>query len=252
SPPAPRRRWRGRASVIFAGAGQDGRRRARTRRLCPNKVDLLPLRRRGRRDDERARTGHVDSSPSDDRAPGPPRAAPRGPVPPPPPRGPAGPPPGPRPPMPPPPAPRFHGPGGPVPPPGARPGPAGPVPAAPYPPPAPRRRASRPVVWTAAIMSALVSITAAAAAVVLLVAQGGQAPDSPERTPVDLSSRYSPELAEPPTAVEIDVSAHPVYDLAMPEPVDCPIPELDASSDSSWEAFSAELGGCLNDLWRPR
>src|SRR5690606_13040043 len=165
---------------------------------------------------------------------------------------PAGPPPGPRPPMPPPPAPRFHGPGGPVPPPGARPGPAGPVPAAPYPPPAPRRRASRPVVWTAAIMSALVSITAAAAAVVLLVAQGGQAPDSPERTPVDLSSRYSPELAEPPTAVEIDVSAHPVYDLAMPEPVDCPIPELDASSDSSWEAFSAELGGCLNDLWRPR
>ncbi|WP_241485045.1 neutral zinc metallopeptidase [Nocardiopsis potens] len=108
------------------------------------------------------------------------------------------------------------------------------------------------MVWTAAIMSALVSLTAAAAAVVLVVAQGGQAPEPSDRPAVDLSSRYSPELSEPPREVEIDVSAHPVYDLPMPEPVDCPIPDLDPASDASWEAFSAELGPCLNDLWRPR
>ncbi|MFW5419181.1 neutral zinc metallopeptidase [Nocardiopsis sp. CNT-189] len=101
-------------------------------------------------------------------------------------------------------------------------------------------------------MSALVSLTAVAAAVVLVVAQGGQAPGPSERPAVDLSPHYSPELSEPPRAVEIDVSSHPVYDLPMPEPVDCPIPDLDPGSDASWEAFSAELGPCLNDLWRPR
>ncbi|WP_017623611.1 neutral zinc metallopeptidase [Nocardiopsis chromatogenes] len=38
----------------------------------------------------------------------------------------------------------------------------------------------------------------------------------------------------------------------MPETVDCAVPDLDPSSDASWDRFTSELGVCLNDLWRPR
>ncbi|GAB3491093.1 neutral zinc metallopeptidase [Nocardiopsis coralliicola] len=127
---------------------------------------------------------------------------------------------------------------------------------APYRPPGPsappqRKAASRALVWTAAGTAAAVSLTAALAAGALVAAQVGAATD-PARQAVDPSTGYNPELTVPPEAVAVDVADHPAYGLDAPAPVDCPLPDLQPSSDTSWKSFSAELGDCLNDLWRPR
>ncbi|MDA2808623.1 neutral zinc metallopeptidase [Nocardiopsis suaedae] len=144
------------------------------------------------------------------------------------------------------PHPAPYGPG--FPPPG---GPAFQGYAAPPPPQPPRRRGpSRGVMWTAITGSALVSVGAALTALMMVFTQSAQDVE-PVRSE-SVSGEYAAALTEPPGAVEIGVYDHPAYALDMPEAVDCPAPDLDASSDASWERFTSELGVCLNDLWRPR
>ncbi|MDA2814792.1 neutral zinc metallopeptidase [Nocardiopsis sp. RSe5-2] len=123
--------------------------------------------------------------------------------------------------------------------------------AAPPPPRPPRKRGpSRGVMWTAITGSALVSVGAALTALFMVFAQSAQ--DVEPARSESISGEYAPALTERPGAVEVGVYDHPAYDLDMPATVDCTVPDLDPSSDASWEEFTAELGVCLNDLWRPR
>lgn len=94
-------------------------------------------------------------------------------------------------------------------------------------------------------MIALVALAAS----ILLVSTTSQEEPHPNGT--DLSAHYDERLSERPNAVDIDLVDHPLYDAAMPEPVDCGTPELDMGSDESWEEFAASAGDCLHTLWTP-
>ncbi|WP_317846992.1 neutral zinc metallopeptidase [Nocardiopsis deserti] len=94
-------------------------------------------------------------------------------------------------------------------------------------------------------MIALVALAAS----ILIVATTPQ--EEPQPTGVDLSAHYDGRLRARPNQVEVDAVDHPLYDVAMPEPVDCDVPELDMASDESWEEFAAVSGDCLNTLWAP-
>ncbi|ASU84445.1 hypothetical protein CDO52_18030 [Nocardiopsis gilva YIM 90087] len=122
------------------------------------------------------------------------------------------------------------------------------------PPPRPRRRAS-----TAVVVSAGGSALAAVVALTVLITLMSQGPDSTASesqqqaaSDKDLSSFFSRKLDDRPGDLDFQNDEHPVYNVAMPEPVDCNLPKLDTTSDSSWEDFSTTVGGCLNEMWKPR
>ncbi len=117
----------------------------------------------------------------------------------------------------------------------------------PQPPRRPSRRGGAGVLLGSA-GAAVVALVALAASV-LIVATTPQ--EEPQPTGVDLSAHYDDRLRTRPNQVEVDVADHPLYDVAMPEPVDCDVPELDMGSDESWEEFASVSGDCLNTLWAP-
>ncbi|GAA2023616.1 hypothetical protein GCM10009800_05620 [Nocardiopsis rhodophaea] len=126
-----------------------------------------------------------------------------------------------------------------------------------YPPPAPPRRRRR--ASTAVVVSAGGSALAAVVALTILVAlmaQGAEstASESQQQAARDkeLSSFYSRKLDDRPGDLEFENDEHPVYNVAMPEPIECDLPKLDTASDSSWESFSTKVGDCLNEMWTPR
>lgn len=74
--------------------------------------------------------------------------------------------------------------------------------------------------------------------------------------PADIASslniKSSPAEADAESASPTPGSAvNPIYDHAIPDTVDCPLPELDPYSHQSWEPFLEQLGGCLHALWEP-
>ncbi|KOX10306.1 neutral zinc metallopeptidase [Nocardiopsis sp. NRRL B-16309] len=75
--------------------------------------------------------------------------------------------------------------------------------------------------------------------------------EEPPTGGTDLSVHYDDALAAPPNPVTVDLADHPLYESAMPEPVDCETPELRSESDESWEEFATAAGGCLEELWAP-
>ncbi|MBB5491132.1 hypothetical protein HNR07_002269 [Nocardiopsis metallicus] len=116
-----------------------------------------------------------------------------------------------------------------------------------YPAPRPRRDKGRAVL-AGALAAASVALVALIASVAIVVNTPRQ------ETPTggaDLSTFYDSGLYARPNPAEIDLVDHPLYDVAMPEPIDCPLPALRTGSDDSWEAFANEAGVCLNELWAP-
>ncbi|MEU3018650.1 neutral zinc metallopeptidase [Nocardiopsis sp. NPDC007018] len=99
------------------------------------------------------------------------------------------------------------------------------------------------------------ALSAASVALVALVASTVIVVNTPQEEPptggTDLTAFYDSALHARPHPAEVDIVDHPLYDVAMPEPVDCELPELRTGSDDSWEAFANEAGTCLNDLWAP-
>ncbi len=122
---------------------------------------------------------------------------------------------------------------------------------APMPPPPPRR--SSATVWVTAGVSAFTAAVALVVCVALVVnSPAATDPASGGAANRDPSQYYSKEMDARPSAVELDITAHPAYDLAMPEEVGCDLPDLQPQSDQSWKKFSGEIGDCLSDLWQPR
>ena len=99
------------------------------------------------------------------------------------------------------------------------------------------------------------AFAAASVALVALIASVTIVATSPQEEPpsggADVSAFYDSGLYAQPNQAEVDIVDQPLYDVAMPEPVDCALPTLDPDSDDSWEAFANEAGTCLNDLWAP-
>jgi uncharacterized repeat protein (TIGR03843 family) len=116
-----------------------------------------------------------------------------------------------------------------------------------HPAPRPRRDKGRAVLGGA--------LAAASVALVALVASVAIVVNTPQQEAptggADVSAFYDSGLYARPNPAEIDIADHPLYDVAMPEPVDCPLPALRTGSDDSWETFANEAGGCLNELWAP-
>ncbi|GAB3725255.1 hypothetical protein GCM10027590_29290 [Nocardiopsis nanhaiensis] len=75
--------------------------------------------------------------------------------------------------------------------------------------------------------------------------------EEPETGGTDVSVYYDSELYVQPDPVDVDLVDHPVYDAAVPEPVECDLPALDMTSDESWKGFAGEAGDCLDELWAP-
>lgn len=115
------------------------------------------------------------------------------------------------------------------------------------PPGRPSRRGGASVLLGSASAAAIALVALAAS--ILIVATTPQ--EEPQPTGVDLSAHYDDRLRARPNQVEVDVVDHPLYDVAMPAPVDCDVPELDMDSDESWEEFASVSGECLNRLWEP-
>ncbi|WP_084469318.1 neutral zinc metallopeptidase [Nocardiopsis trehalosi] len=130
---------------------------------------------------------------------------------------------------------------------------ASPYPGSPYgtywPPPPPRRHGGT-AVWAAVGGSSLAAFAALLVCVALVANAPSPTPGGTDTA--DPAPYYSRELSERPHPIEVDVAGHPVYDLAVPERVDCELPDLDPQSASSWEGFSEQIGGCLNEMWQPR
>ncbi|QVJ03234.1 neutral zinc metallopeptidase [Nocardiopsis eucommiae] len=100
----------------------------------------------------------------------------------------------------------------------------------------------------AAFSAASVALVALVASVVIVV----NTPQEDVSTGgTDLSAFYDTSLYAQPHPAEVDIVDHPLYGVAMPESVDCGLPELRTDSDDSWEAFANEAGTCLNELWAP-
>nr|WP_201294759.1 MULTISPECIES: neutral zinc metallopeptidase [unclassified Nocardiopsis] len=97
-------------------------------------------------------------------------------------------------------------------------------------------------------LAAVVALVALAASI-LMVATTPR--EEPRTTGTDLSALYDQRLTARPNEVEVDLVGHPLYGAAVPERIDCPIPELDMGSDASWEEFASAAGGCLDELWSP-
>ncbi|TQN31911.1 putative neutral zinc metallopeptidase [Haloactinospora alba] len=140
----------------------------------------------------------------------------------------------------------------------AGPQPAGPPPAAPPPPPRqdgppPARGSSTATIAVAAGGATFAAVTALAVGATILVnaTDDPAATEGKQETP-DLSRHYERSLDDAPSAVDVDVAAHPLYGASPPEPNDCDLPRVDTSSSASWEAFSQDIGDCLNDMWQPR
>lgn len=100
----------------------------------------------------------------------------------------------------------------------------------------------------AACAAACLALIALAAGV-LVVVNTPQEQSSPGGT--DLSTYRDGALFARPSPVEVDLVEHPLYDVAMPSPVDCELPPLDVDSNDSWETFAREAGDCLDELWAP-
>ncbi|NKZ00199.1 neutral zinc metallopeptidase [Nocardiopsis alborubida] len=116
----------------------------------------------------------------------------------------------------------------------------------PHPPERPSRRGASVLLGSAG--AAVIALVALAASI-LIVATTPQ--EEPQPVGVDLTAHYDDRLRARPNQVEVDAVDHPLYDVAMPDPVDCDVPELDMASDESWEEFAAVSGDCLNTLWAP-
>ncbi len=99
------------------------------------------------------------------------------------------------------------------------------------------------------------AFAAASVALVALIASVSVVATSPRQEApsggADVSVFYDSGLYAQPHPAEIDIADHPLYDVPMPDPIDCALPALDAGSDDSWEAFANGAGTCLNDLWAP-
>ncbi|GAA3728088.1 hypothetical protein GCM10022402_05980 [Salinactinospora qingdaonensis] len=105
-------------------------------------------------------------------------------------------------------------------------------------------------VWITGGGAAAVALVALIAFVVL-VTQPLTAPAPPGaedagQQPIDVG--IQPKYAPIP---ELDLQSHPLYTLAPPATSACPKPELKPESSDSWEAFTAEVGPCLDDIWLP-
>jgi hypothetical protein len=121
-------------------------------------------------------------------------------------------------------------------------------PAQPWPQPGPPSRRGGAGVLLGSAGAGAIALVALAASI-LIVATTPQ--EEPRPTGTDLASHYDDRLRARPNRVEVDVADHPLYDAAMPEQVDCDVPELDMGSDESWEEFANVSGDCLNTLWAP-
>lgn len=103
-------------------------------------------------------------------------------------------------------------------------------------------------VLVASCLAAVVAVAALAASILIVLTAPREEP-GPQGA--DLSVHYDDALRERPNTVEVDIADHPLYDLAMPEHVDCDTPDLDMDSDESWEEFATVTGQCLDALWAP-
>ncbi|GAB3445187.1 neutral zinc metallopeptidase [Streptomonospora sediminis] len=110
-----------------------------------------------------------------------------------------------------------------------------------------------PAVWFAVGAAALLAVSAFTISVLLVVlAPPPEGPQGAAPAAADPARFTSKEFSARPSTVEVDLTDHPAYSLAVPEPVPCEVPGLDPESGSSWEGFSATLTDCLAELWRPR
>ncbi|PSK98200.1 putative neutral zinc metallopeptidase [Murinocardiopsis flavida] len=152
--------------------------------------------------------------------------------------------------------------GGPPPRRGVPPTPVPPVPPVPYTPPppppvtghvlapAPVRR--RPSLAMGAIIgaSAFIAVMSLLAGIALVsYTVNGANADSGEPALRDLL--HTGTFPDPPP-LRTTVSDNPFYALKAPAPIECEVPDIDPASKRSWEAFSAEVGPCLDRLWEPR
>lgn len=139
-------------------------------------------------------------------------------------------------------------------------GPAPPPPAAPPfqqdgPPPVVQttQRSSTATIAVAAGGATFAAATALAVGATILVnVTGDPTATDGKQEASDLSHHYERSLDDAPSAVEVDVAAHPLYGVSAPKPSSCDLPRVDTSSSASWETFSQDIGECLNDMWQPR
>ncbi|MFC4564754.1 neutral zinc metallopeptidase [Nocardiopsis mangrovi] len=100
--------------------------------------------------------------------------------------------------------------------------------------------------------SSFAALVALLVSVALMANTASSAPPAAQEGGVyDAAQFHSRELYERPRAIDLDITDHPAYDMPMPDTVSCALPGLDPESESSWRAFSDEIGVCLNDLWQP-
>lgn len=126
----------------------------------------------------------------------------------------------------------------------------GPQPPVWAPPPAPRSPDEGiPGVVFGAVTAGAVAVTAMAASVLMVV--NGPREDPAPAPGTDLSTHYDEALLDRPAPMEVDLAQHPLYDVPMPEAVDCDLPSLETSSDESWLEFSTAAGECLDTVWAP-
>ncbi|GAA3758199.1 putative metalloprotease [Spinactinospora alkalitolerans] len=118
------------------------------------------------------------------------------------------------------------------------------------PPAAPPVGGPSTAVWLTAGGSALVAAVAlTVCATLVFVSLDGTPVSGAKPDPTEMYDARRYWAGEP---VEIEVGDHPMYALPAPEAVDCAVPDLNPRSAASWEAFSAEVGGCLDEIWHPR
>lgn len=124
-----------------------------------------------------------------------------------------------------------------------------PVQGYPFEPVPPARRRSRAALWLPLSGSLLAGLVAVLVGLALLV--NSTATSEPDATGGDPTEHFDSGLDSPPPPLEIDVEQHPLYDTSVPAEAGCDLPDLDTSSSASWEAFSEEVGVCLDELWQP-
>ncbi len=83
----------------------------------------------------------------------------------------------------------------------------------------------------------------------LLMNSAGSA--EPAATAEDPSTHFDSRLDRPPSPLDLDLEEHPLYEMSAPSTGSCDLPDLDTSSADSWEAFSQEIGLCLDEFWQP-
>ncbi|MFC3997797.1 neutral zinc metallopeptidase [Nocardiopsis sediminis] len=100
--------------------------------------------------------------------------------------------------------------------------------------------------------SSFAALVALLVSVALVANSASATPPSAQGGASDVTEFHSRELYERPKSIDLDIAAHPAYDMPVPDTVSCGLPDLDPESEASWRAFSDEIGVCLNDLWQPR